>query len=227
MGHPGGMSSPEERPSAVILDVDGTLADSSYHQVLAWSRAFQAHDVHVPLHLLHAHMGMGGDRLVEAVAGAEVERRIGDAVRERWRTAYGDLLGEVRPFEGVHELLAGIEERGLRVAIASSGDPGHLERTLEILDIGDDCPVADSGAAGETKPHPDLVVAAMELVDAHSALVVGDTVWDMEAAGRAGQPAVAVEGGGIAPDRLMDAGARHVYPRLLDLAQHLDEALAG
>jgi phosphoglycolate phosphatase-like HAD superfamily hydrolase len=95
-----------------VVDIDGTLLDSNYQLSLAWARAFAHHGHDVPLWRIHRHMGMGGDRLVAAVAGPEVEARDGDAVRERWEKDYDDLLGETRLFDGACALLEGLRGPG-------------------------------------------------------------------------------------------------------------------
>ena len=86
--------------TAAILDVDGTLVDSNYHHAIAWYRAFREHDVTPPVWRIHRHIGMGGDQLVAAVAGQEVEERLGDAIREAEGRLYGELIGEVRRVRG-------------------------------------------------------------------------------------------------------------------------------
>src|SRR3954451_18877404 len=88
-----------------LVDIDGTLLDSNYQLSLAWARAFAHHGHDVPVWRIHRHMGMGGDRLVAAVAGDQVEDRDGDAVRERWEKEYDELLAETRLLPGAGELL--------------------------------------------------------------------------------------------------------------------------
>ncbi|MCW2844789.1 MAG: HAD-superfamily hydrolase, subfamily variant 1, partial [Nocardioides sp.] len=87
------------RMDIVLFDIDGTLVDSNYLHTIAWSRAFRQHDIDVPAWDIHRHIGMGGDRLVAAVAGDEVEERLGDDVRDRWEQEYDRIIDECRPFE--------------------------------------------------------------------------------------------------------------------------------
>jgi beta-phosphoglucomutase-like phosphatase (HAD superfamily) len=121
-------------PPAAILDVDGTLVDSNYHHVLAWSRAFRDHGLVVPLQVLHRHVGMGGDKYVAAVAGDEAEERLGDAVRERWEELFDELLPEVEPLAGARELIETLRERGHQVVLATSAIDAHLDAFLDKLD---------------------------------------------------------------------------------------------
>lgn len=97
-----------ERPAA-ILDLDGTLVDSNYHHALAWYRAFREQTIVLPLWRLHRHVGMGGDKYVAAVAGDEVERRLGDQLRKRWEKLFNELLPEVEPAARRHRRAAKAE----------------------------------------------------------------------------------------------------------------------
>ena len=206
----------------IVLDVDGTLLDSNYHHVLAWSRAFEHAGVGVPLARIHRHIGMGGDRLVGAVAGDEVEDRVGDTVRERWEKEYDGLIDETRLIAGARELLAALRERGLTIALASSSIPKHAQHAFDLLDaerLTDTATTSED--AEESKPHPELIDEALERVSAGSACVVGDSVWDVEAGARAGVPAYGVLLGGYGRAELLEAGAVEVYDDLTDLRAHL------
>ena len=206
-----------------VMDIDGTLVDSTYHHVLAWHRAFVAAGIGVELWRIHAHIGMGGDRLVTELCGEGIEKRQGDDLRESWRVSYDGLLEEVKPFEGAADLLAELERVGLRVVLATSGHPSHTRRSLEILGLDEsDYPFTTSEDAAVTKPAPDLIAVAMEKVGGRRAVVVGDTIWDVQAAGRQRMPAVALLCGGFSECALRDAGAVAVHrdPRdLLDTLQ--------
>ena len=81
-----------------IFDVDGTLVDSNYQHALAWYRAFRPFDITLPLWRLHRGIGMGGDKYVGHVAGDNIERERGDALREAWIEEFDRLIGEIRPF---------------------------------------------------------------------------------------------------------------------------------
>lgn len=211
-----------------IFDVDGTLVDSTYHHALAWHRTFRAHGLLVPMWRIHREIGKGGDRLVPDLVGAEVDRRVGDALRELQHDLYAELLPEVEPFEGAHELLAACRARGWRVALASSGRADEVERYLELLDA-DGLPdaVVSSADVESTKPAPDVLMLARRRAapeaDRAATLVVGDATWDCEAARNAGMTPVAVRCGGFGRAELEAAGAAAVFETLGELRERLAE----
>jgi len=210
--------------AAVVLDVDGTLLDSSYHHAIAWSRAFEHVGVTVATWRIHRAIGMGGDRLVGAVAGDEVEEQHGDEVRQRWEKEYDALIDETRLLDGAKELLGALRKRGLAVALASSSIPKHAQHAFDLLgadELADTATTAED--AEESKPDPELVDEALARLGARGGCVVGDSVYDVEAAQRAGVPAYGVLTGGYGRAELLDAGARGVYEDLVDLRAHLDE----
>lgn len=211
---------------AVILDVDGTLLDSNYHHTLAWSRAFAAVECGVPLWRVHRRIGMGGDRLVAAVAGDEVETRSGDRIREHWEKEYDGLIDETRLFAGARGLLVRLRRAGLLIGIASSAIPRHAQHAFDLLEADD---LADLAATAEdadaSKPDPELVERVIEGLGTSAACLVGDSVWDVHAATAAGIPTIGVCSGGYSHQELITAGAVCVYDDLVHLSSDLDQAL--
>jgi HAD superfamily hydrolase (TIGR01549 family) len=210
---------------AVILDVDGTLVDTNYHHAISWYRAFRDHGVTPPVWRIHRHIGMGGDQLVAAVGGDLVEERLGDPIRAAEKDHYMRLIGEVAAFEGARELLAELKGRGHRVVLASSAKPDEVDAYLDLLDareLTDDWTTAED--VGATKPAPDLVEVAIRKAGIERAMMVGDSVWDCQAATRAGIPAVAVLTGGFSQQELRGAGAMVVFESLRELRRRLDQA---
>jgi HAD superfamily hydrolase (TIGR01549 family) len=211
-------------PRAAILDVDGTLVDASYHHALAWYRAFREHDVVLPVWRLHRHVGMGGDKYVAAVAGEEVEERLGDELRDRWEELFDELIGEVAPLEGARELIADLKERGRTVVLASSSIERHLDHYLDLLDVRellDGWTTKDDVEA--TKPEPDLVRAALDKAGTGEATMLGDTPWDVEAARKAGLETVCLLTGGFSEQELREAGAAAVFESVEELRGRLEE----
>jgi len=211
-------------PPAAILDLDGTLVDTNYHHVIAWYRAFKRYDIVLPLWRIHRHIGMGGDQVVGALAGDEVERVRGDEIRAAEKELYFELIEEVEPFEGSRGLIELLKERGHTVVLASSAKAEEVDRYLDLLDTRQ---LADgwttSADVDATKPHPDLVVAAVEKAGGGEAVLIGDTPWDCKSARGAGVPTVCVLTGGFAEQELRDAGAVAVFESIAQLAQRLDE----
>jgi HAD superfamily hydrolase (TIGR01549 family) len=213
-------------PDTAVFDVDGTLVDSNYHHTLAWFRAFRRYRITLPLWRLHRAIGMGGDQLVAAVAGEDVESRLGDDLRQAWVEEFAPLLAEVQPFAGVAELLRDVRERGFTIVLASSGQAEHVERYLDLFDGKE---LADgwttSADVQRTKPAPDLLEAALRKVGGTAGVVVGDSVWDFRAAAALGAPGYALRSGGFSVDELTAAGARDVFDSPDELHRRLDETL--
>jgi len=211
-------------PPAAILDVDGTLVDTNYQHVIAWSRAFARHDIVLPLWRIHRHIGMGGDQFVAALAGDDVERERGDDIRAAEKELYFELIDEVYPFAGARGLIEVLKERGHAVVLASSAKAEEVDHYLDLLDARE---LADgwttSADVEATKPYPDLVVAAVEKAGGGEAVMVGDTPWDCESARGAGVPTVCVLTGGFSEQELQDAGAVAVFESIAQLAERLDE----
>ncbi|GAC1362940.1 MAG: HAD family hydrolase [Actinomycetota bacterium] len=220
--------SPQRTPGVVILDVDGTLVDTNYHHALAWYRAFRAHHLTPALWRIHRHMGMGGDQLVGAVAGAEVERRSGDAIRKAESQCYQELIGEVQPLAGARELLQDLRAAGWTTVLASSAKTPELDRYLDLLKARELVDAwTDSSDVQATKPEPDLIHAALSKVGKSSGLMVGDSIFDCEAAGRAGIHTVALLTGGFSREELQQAGAVAVCANLAELRGELGLAGSG
>jgi HAD superfamily hydrolase (TIGR01549 family) len=162
----------------------------------------------LPVWRLHRHVGMGGDKYVAAVAGEEVEERLGDELRDRWEELFDELIVEVAPLEGAHDLVADLKERGRSVVLASASIERHLDHFLDLLDareLLDGWTTKDDVEA--TKPEPDLVQAALEKAGTDDATMLGDTPWDVEAARKAGLETVCLVTGGFSEQELREARA--------------------
>jgi phosphoglycolate phosphatase len=207
----------------VVLDVDGTLVDSVYAHVAAWTRAFRGIGVPVEGWRLHRAIGMGGDRFVTEVAGQRVEDALGDQVRELHDQEYDDLVAGVLPLPGGDDLLAELKQRGFTVVLASSGTKHQTEQALELLERSDlvDAWVC-SADVDASKPAPDLVNTALDRVNAKHAVMVGDAVWDVSAARAAGIEAIGLRCGGFGAAELRDAGAISVFDSPLHLVERFE-----
>src|SRR5689334_5296724 len=169
---------------------------------------------------------MGGDQVLAAVGGEDLERRVGDQAREQQGKEVDAMLEEMAPLPGARDLLVAIKDRGHRLVLASSAQQRHVDVFLDKLDargIPDDWP--RSADVEASKPAPDLQVALKKLgapPDA-SSVMIGDSVWDVEAAKKAGMPAIVVRSGGFGDDELQKAGAIAIYDTPGDLAKALDD----
>lgn len=217
------------RPPAAILDVDGTLVDTNWQHVLAWGSALRTHGIVLPAAHLHRHVGMGGDLFVTAAAGETVERELGDALRAAHDALFtGLLLDTTAALPGARELLGTLRERGHAIVLASSARRAEVDRHLTTHgahDLVDHVTTADD--AERSKPHPDLVRAALDRLGRDDAVMVGDTPWDVEAAGRAGLPCIALLTGGFCAADLREAGATEVLTTPGELCRHLDHTALG
>jgi HAD superfamily hydrolase (TIGR01509 family) len=207
---------------AAILDIDGTLVDSNYFHAIAWYRALVHHGHVLPIWRVHRHIGMGGDQLVTALCGEEVERDEGDDIRATEGDLYFELIDEVRPLEGARGLIEDLARREVRVVLASSAKPQEVDHYLDLLDARE---LVDAWTSSEdveqTKPAPDLVQAALERIGGGPAVMVGDSIWDCQAAGKAGVDTVAVLTGGFSDSELLEAGATLVLHSIQELRERL------
>jgi HAD superfamily hydrolase (TIGR01509 family) len=212
--------------ATAILDIDGTLVDTNYQHALAWFRAFRSCEILIPLWRIHRHIGMGGDQLVAALTDEQTDRRLGDRIRALEHERYMEMIDEVEPLAGARELLQALRARGHTNVLASSAKPDEVEHYLDLLGARE---LSDASTSAEdveaTKPAPDLVQVALERAraDPGSAVMVGDSTWDVQAATRAGVPTLAVMTGGFSVQELLDAGAERVFDSPQELSRRLGE----
>ncbi|HYX88086.1 MAG TPA: HAD family hydrolase [Gaiellaceae bacterium] len=209
---------------AALLDVDGTLIDANYQHALAWYRAFRRCGIVLPVWRIHRHVGMGGDQLVPALVGEELDEERGEQIRDAREELYAELIDEVEPLEGARELITDLKDRGLTVVLASSSPQKEIDHYLDLLEARE---LADCWTTKEdveaTKPDPDLVHAALEKANVDGGVMIGDTPWDIEAARRAGVETLCVITGGFSEQELREAGAIEVFESVEALRRRLDE----
>jgi HAD superfamily hydrolase (TIGR01549 family) len=209
-----------------LLDIDGTLLDSTYHHAIAWSRAFADAGHPVPAWRIHRHIGMGGDRLIAAVSSEEVASRLQEELTERHTKAYDELVDQTQLLPGARELLDGLRTVGLQVVLASSSQPQHARHALELLRADERTDAwTTSEDASESKPDPELLEAALAQVEGSRAVMIGDATWDVYAAAKVDIPTIGLLSGGFGEAELREAGAVAVYADPADLLSSLDEAL--
>jgi HAD superfamily hydrolase (TIGR01509 family) len=218
------VTSSQGRGAAVLFDVDGTLVDTTYLHVLAWSRVFAREGEQVDMARIHRQIGRGGEELVEDLIG-----RPAPELTEVHQEAYADLHGEIRAFPRAADLLRAVARRGARVVLASSAPADADAANRRALGADEVIHAAVmSGDVERAKPHPDLFCKALELAEVGrgAAVCVGDSTWDVEAAARAGLACIGLGCGGIGADELRRAGAVEVYADPAELLAELDRSPA-
>ena len=209
---------------ALIFDLDGTLVDTVYAHTLAWWRVLRDANLPVDGWKVHRLIGMSGGLITKAAAH-EVGRDLADEEVERLQKRHGEiyktLLPDRHPLPGALDLLRHLRDAKIKHGIATSGKRQDAQPSLDVLQLPEDTVVVARTAVERAKPEPDLFLAAQEKlgVKPEECYVVGDAVWDLLAARRAGMLGIGVLSGGYGEQELAQAGAYRVYR---DPAQLLD-----
>jgi HAD superfamily hydrolase (TIGR01509 family) len=217
-------------PTAVLFDMDGTLVDSNYLHTVCWWQAFSQAGHDVPMAQIHRAIGMGSGQMLDALLPAWRGRDGDDGIRAAHGALYATYWSRQRPLPGAADLLRACKKRGLTVVLASSADALEFAVLRAVLDADDAIDAATSLAEVEhSKPAPDLVQVALDKaqVPPDAAVFVGDTVWDVQACGKAGVPCIGLLTGGIGRAELLDAGAVEVYDGPAKLLDALPRSILG
>jgi HAD superfamily hydrolase (TIGR01509 family) len=212
-----------------LFDLDGTLVDSVYQHVLAWHEALEAEGLDLSVWRIHRKIGMSGGLFTDQFmreTGAEFTPELLARLRTHHAKAYKRLTPSVKPLPGAKELLAALTDAGIPWAIATSGRMETAAPNIESLGIDpSQAHVVTRDQVKYAKPDPDLFLAAAERLKApiESAVVVGDSIWDMLASRRCRALGVGLLSGGYGQDELERSGAVRVYEDPKDLLKHLDE----
>ncbi|GAA3600769.1 HAD family hydrolase [Nonomuraea rosea] len=219
---------PQAPAPAFLFDLDGTLIDSVYQHVVAWRQALSSMGIDLSVWRIHRRIGMSGGLFVSALlreTGLQLTREQIDRLQTVHAEAYEEQVHSVKPLPGAPELLSELTERGVPWAIATSGYARTARLALGMLGLPDDTPMVTRDMVRRAKPDPDLFLAGAALVkvDPAHAMVVGDSVWDLLAARRAGSLGIGLLSGGYGRDELERAGAFRVYADPADMLDRLDE----
>jgi len=218
--------------TAFLFDLDGTLIDSVYQHVLAWKESLDAEGIDLAVWRIHRNIGMSGGLFTHQLlreTGVEISEAIVDRLRAGHAAAYKRLSGSLRALPGARELLDYLTDAEIPWAIATSGRMETAAVNLEILGVDPALiPVVTRDQVKYAKPDPDLFLAAAERlgVRIETALVVGDSIWDMLAATRCRALGVGLLSGGYGADELSQSGAIRVYDDPADLLRKIDEVAA-
>jgi HAD superfamily hydrolase (TIGR01549 family) len=214
---------------AFLFDLDGTLVDSVYQHVLAWKVALDAEGIELSVWRIHRKIGMSGGLFINHLlreTDVEISEPRIDRLRRNHAAAYQRQADRIRPLPGARELLAWLTDSGIPWAIATSG---RLETaTVNLAALGVDparVPVVTRDQVKYAKPDPDLFLAAAERLGTpiETAMVVGDSIWDMLAATRCKALGIGLLCGGYGLAELREAGAFRVYEDPADLLRRIDE----
>jgi HAD superfamily hydrolase (TIGR01509 family) len=213
---------------AFLFDLDGTLVDSVYQNVIAWRNALARLDIDLSVWRIHRRIGMSGGLFVAALL-RETGRSLSEAdielLQQDHLAQYLAQIDSVQALPGARDLLGTLTTYAVPWAIATSGRRAMAEKALAMLDLPDDAPMVTRDMVRHAKPDPDLFLAAAAMigVDPRQAWVVGDSVWDMLAARRAGALSVGLLSGGYGREELERAGAYRVYADPAELLARADE----
>jgi HAD superfamily hydrolase (TIGR01509 family) len=213
---------------AFLFDLDGTLIDSVYQHVIAWRAALAEIGIDLSVWRIHRRIGMSGGMMVSALlreTGRTLSATELEELQRAHQAQYGAQVSTVQPLPGARELLAALTNAGVPWAIATSGYAATARSALALLGLPEDTPMVTRDMVRHAKPDPDLFLAAAALlrIDPRHAMVVGDSVWDLLAARRAGALGVGLMSGGYGREELERAGAYRVYADPADMLARLDE----
>ena len=217
------------RDVSFLFDLDGTLVDSVYQHVLAWQQALHAAGIELSVWRIHRRIGMSGGLFTEMLlreVSVPITPDLLETLQRRHAEAYARPVPWVRPLPGATELLAYLTAAKLPWAIATSGRMISAQHNLRALGIDPaTATVVTRDDVAHAKPDPDLFIAAADRLgsDIHSAVIVGDSIWDMLAARRAHGLGVGLLSGGYGQDELERGGAIRVYEDPADMLRHIDE----
>ncbi|MBR7829121.1 HAD family hydrolase [Actinospica sp. MGRD01-02] len=216
--------------AAVLFDVDGTLVDSAYIHALTWWEAFRQYGYTVSTALAHRSVGMGGEELLDHVLGEDRDADESAAISAAHKALAARFWPSLAAFSGAGDLVRTCAARGWSTVLATSASAREakvLRRVLEVDDVL--TAMTDADDVERAKPAPDLVSVALAKAgaDAERSIMVGDAVWDVLAAERAGVRCIGVLSGGFSRQELLDAGALEVHEDPAALLAALDRSVLG
>jgi HAD superfamily hydrolase (TIGR01549 family) len=214
---------------AILFDVDGTLIDSVYEHVSAWSKVLRGAGIILPKWKIHRRIGMSGksflNELLREIGGSPLRPRQIETLEQKHDAEFSKCISSLEALPGARELLKHLSAVNVKWAIATTGNTKQTTRFLKMLNIPKNVPVITGDDVAQTKPAPDVFVLAAGLlnVSMRDSVVVGDSTWDLLAAVRKSALGVGMLSGGSSQDELERAGAFRVYADPADMLAHLEQ----
>jgi beta-phosphoglucomutase-like phosphatase (HAD superfamily) len=213
---------------ALLFDLDGTLIDSNYQHVAAWSEALRSAQIVIPLWKIHRRIGMSGKSFLKELLRELPKRKTNpdlDQLEKRHDSIFRRSIPHLAALPGANQLLKHLARHHVRIAIATTGGQAQTDLLLKHLDLPRTVEIVTGDDVEKAKPSPDIFVAAAERlhVTLDNCIVAGDSVWDMLAAGRKSALGVGLQSGGYGVEDLERAGAFRVYSDPADMLMHLEQ----
>lgn len=218
------------RARGILLDVDGTLIDSTFLHAVCWHESFRQHGAHVTCLDAHRAIGLGSDEMLDHVLGAERDRSRDQAMQDTHIALYKQYWGRLTRLPGAAALVRTCHDAGLTTVLATSASESELQALRSALDCDDAIDVATSSTDADAgKPSPDILETALARADLRPEDVayVGDAVWDGHTCAKLGVPFVAVLTGGLPEADLREAGAVEVWRSAAELVENFADSVVG
>lgn len=212
---------------AILFDLDGTLLDTNYQHVNVWSEVLLEAGLRIPLWKIHRRIGMSGKSFLQELLREVPKHNKVDLneLERRHDKKFHKLIEDVAPLPGANQLLRHLSRWSIRTAIATTGGRRSTSLLLQKLNLPSQTPILTGDDVDKAKPSPDIFTAASQALNVaiNDCIVVGDSIWDLLAAGRSGALGVGVLSGGSGPEELERAGAFRVYSDPADLLMHIEQ----
>jgi HAD superfamily hydrolase (TIGR01509 family) len=212
---------------AVLFDLDGTLIDSNYQHVSTWWRTLREAGITIPMWKIHRRIGMSGKSFMKELLREQSPTRKHDldSLDKEHDRLFRREIPRLSPLPGANELLRHLSRQQIRIAIATTGGRAQTSRLLGHLRLPVGTQIVTGDDVEKAKPSPDIFVAAAEKlqVPIRDCIVVGDSVWDLLAAGRKSALGIGVLSGGYGEEELERAGAFRVYSDAAEMLEHLEQ----
>lgn len=212
---------------AVLFDLDGTLVDSVYEHVEAWWSTLNKAGILVPKWMIHRRVGMSGKSFVtELLREFAPKKKVNiDKLEAEHDARIANVVSHIQPLRGANDLLKHLHHYKVRIAIATTGNRKQTALLLKKLTVPRGIPILTGDDVKKAKPSPDIFMAAAQSlkVQIRDCIVVGDSVWDVLAAGRKGALSVGLLSGGYGEEELHRAGAFRIYSDAEDMLAHLEQ----